>query len=201
MAGFQFVKNWEADWRKLRLPKEYYDDFLRSKGDDKLVIGVIDLMYVRNFKKGENSIGRISLEKLEAECRTVSHEVQEIGDRFGDKAVSDLTEPDFTELQKMVIGFCCDRDEIPGFSLARRAALLHCLFPSLIAMVDRWVVCSIRGRPLGENEKLTCRDYRMVLKRAWETVGKEDSEISSVEQFDCHHWCEGQKKAAAAKKN
>ena len=131
--------NWENANRAFIL----YQDYLHGK-PDRFVLSVTDLMYISNFKGGNASVSGTTPE-IERKLESYSAILRRIDEGFGDRSLRDLLP---TEVESL-IALCIesftilDDQRIKGFSHSYWSAMLCAFFPSLLPILDRWIVTNL----------------------------------------------------------
>ncbi len=131
--------NWENANRAFIL----YQDYLHGK-PDRFVLSVTDLMYISNFKGGNASVSGTTPE-IERKLESYSAILRRIDEAFRDRSLRDLLP---TEVESL-IALCIesftilDDQRIKGFSHSYWSAMLCAFFPSLLPILDRWIVTNL----------------------------------------------------------
>lgn len=131
--------NWENANRAFIL----YQDYLHGK-TDRFSLLATDLMYISNFKGGNASVSGTTAE-IERKLESYSAILHRISEAFGDRSLRDLSP---TEVESLIV-LCIesfsilDAHRIKGFSHSYWSAMLCAFFPSLLPILDRWIVTNL----------------------------------------------------------
>jgi hypothetical protein len=173
--------NWENANRAFIL----YKDYLQGKTDC-FALSVIDLMYISNFKGGNASVSGTTTE-ITTKLESYSAILRRINEAFGDRSLGVLSP---TEVESL-IAICIesfsilDTNRIKGFSHSNWSALLCAYFPSLLPILDRWIVtnlCIIHEKDSQGQVKDLGQHYPEVIRRFHKLTKSEGLSIRELDK-------------------
>ncbi len=131
--------NWENANRAFIL----YQDYLQNK-TDRFTLSATDLMYISNFKGGNASVSGTTTE-ITTKLESYSSILRRIYDAFGDRSLGALSPIEVESLIALCIESfsTLDANRVKGFSHSYWSALLCAYFPSLLPILDRWIVINL----------------------------------------------------------
>ena len=137
-------------WQKANKAFTLYQEYLTSKGENRLNLTVVDLLFISNFKGGSSTIAddaRVISTALEAYTLAIC----QIDQAFHDRTLGSLTEREIDVLIQLVVHALriVDENPINGFYHSFFSALLCSMFPSLLPIIDKWIIPNLELAPRG----------------------------------------------------
>ncbi|MEP7376535.1 MAG: hypothetical protein ABI675_24265 [Chitinophagaceae bacterium] len=133
-------------WEKMNISLLNYQSVLRRK-PSKFELGLVDLLFVSNFKGGNSSIHEHE-SVLNVKLKSYQDALKEIHALFSDKhlyELNDLEVDTLIELGLSLLKLCKNPEtSIDGFKESYASALLHAYFPNLLPILDRRVLGGLK---------------------------------------------------------
>jgi hypothetical protein len=133
----------DTNWENANKAFILFQDYLHGK-TDRFDLAVTDLMYISNFKGGNASVSGTTPEIVE-KLESYSAILRRINEAFGDRSLCDLSPTEVESLIVLCLGSftTLDANRIKGFSHSYWSAMLCAFFPSLLPILDRWIVANL----------------------------------------------------------
>lgn len=173
--------NWENANRAFML----YQDYLHGK-TDRFSLSATDLMYISNFKGGNASVSGTASE-IETKLESYSAILRRINEVYGDRNLRDLSPTEVESLITLCIESFTNLDaqRINGFAHSYWSAMLCAFFPSLLPILDRWIVTNL-GIPHEKDSQGQVKNlqqhYAEVIRRFYRQTQSEGLSIRELDK-------------------
>lgn len=143
----QTDKSATTRWNNFNISYKNYQNYIVSKGENRLNLTLMDLFYVSNFKGGNASIHE---EEEEVNKKLISYAdmLKKINRRFGERRLRDLSDGECKKLISLIMDACAliskTETKIYGIGTSYLSALLNAYFPNLIPILDRRLLINMK---------------------------------------------------------
>ncbi len=181
-------KRRKKQWEKADISYQNYMNFIINKGE-RYPLSILDLFYIRNFKGGNASF---HMEENVVADRLIEYSkiLSEINNKFKNNSLSNINKKKIKDLicfSKLMFNLISSSlTKIDGFNGSFCSVLLHCHFPKLYPIADKWLFKNVLGIDI-QSSKDIINNYGDLVKRFYK-IAKRRTNNRSVREIDKYYF-------------